>query len=40
MAIDIGRRQFIAALGGAGVTLPFAAHAQQEAVPIVGFVHI
>jgi putative tryptophan/tyrosine transport system substrate-binding protein len=39
MAIDIGRRQFIAALGGAGVTLPFAAHAQQEAVPIVGFVH-
>jgi putative ABC transport system substrate-binding protein len=39
MAIDVGRRQFIAALGGAGVTLPFAAHAQQEAVPIVGFVH-
>jgi putative tryptophan/tyrosine transport system substrate-binding protein len=39
MAIDIGRRRFITALGGAGVTLPFAAHAQQEAVPIVGFVH-
>lgn len=37
MAIRIGRRQFISALGGATVALPAATHAQQAKVPRLGF---